>query len=571
MSGLKFSAFLAHGLLVGPLAEFPLRQELVGGLRWAGVTKVYLDAFRGCHPPEPLLEELRDFFVEEGFEVGGGITTVPGLDFGTRASDRGDLWLCYTSRTTREHLAGAVEAAACVFDEIIVDDFLCTMCRCPSCDSARGQRTWPEFYKELMVEAARELIVGPARRANSRVRLVIKYPQWYDRFHDLGYDVGEQPDNFDGVWVGTETRDRELEYVEPYEAFFNYRWLVAAAGDKVGGAWFDQIRCYPEVYLEQAYQSVLAGASELVLFTPKMDWAQPANANLSALVQHQGCLRLLAEALHGRRHLGVTAYKPPNSDAAHDKFLFDVMGTWGVPLVPASTMEPTPSLILAAHAAADDGWAAYADDVARRGGSVLLTSGLISRSPGAGVALAGLSAVPEPPAQWVHRFRVEGRECRSSHRVEIPHRLNPGEADVVAEGMSVEGWFPLVTARRLGEGTVLCVAVHGSEFEGRSGEVVVPEPMSAAYFPEEVLANIRKPLLAPLGLSFSAGNRVALYPFEGGLHAVANFGDREAQVTLGAEGHFIREHLMDLHAELAGDGWRITVPPRTTILVEFEV
>ena len=39
------------------------------------------------------------------------------------------------------------------------------------------------------------------------VRLIIKFPQWYDRFHLFGYDPPRMAEAFDKVWVGTEVRN----------------------------------------------------------------------------------------------------------------------------------------------------------------------------------------------------------------------------------------------------------------------------------------------------------------------------------------------------------------------------
>ena len=43
-----------------------------------------------------------------------------------------------------------------------------------------------------MREASRDLVLGPAKQENPRVRVIIKYPNWYEHFHGLGYDLAEQ-------------------------------------------------------------------------------------------------------------------------------------------------------------------------------------------------------------------------------------------------------------------------------------------------------------------------------------------------------------------------------------------
>lgn len=83
------------------------------------------------------------------------------------------------------------------------------------------------------------------------------------------FEVVGEPKLFDGVWVGTETRGQFTQrfgFVQPYEGFINFRWISTLAGNKIGGAWFDHGDCTDNDFIEQAYQSVLAGAKELVIF-----------------------------------------------------------------------------------------------------------------------------------------------------------------------------------------------------------------------------------------------------------------------------------------------------------------
>ena len=104
---------------------------------------------------------------------------------------------------------------------------------------------------------------------NPKARLIIKYPQWYDTFHERGYDVARETADFDRIWVGTETRD----YADPkwggtvqYEAYFIMRWMGGIGGKKCGGGWFDWLGTTERTYVEQARQTVLAGARESLLF-----------------------------------------------------------------------------------------------------------------------------------------------------------------------------------------------------------------------------------------------------------------------------------------------------------------
>jgi len=54
---------------------------------------------------------------------------------------------------------------------------------------------------------------------------------------------------------------------------------------KIGGGWFDFINCYPEIYVEQAVQSILAGARELIRFHYEPGTYSPENPNTKALLE----------------------------------------------------------------------------------------------------------------------------------------------------------------------------------------------------------------------------------------------------------------------------------------------
>jgi hypothetical protein len=100
-----------------------------------------------------------------------------------------------------------VEYTATLFDEVILDDFFFTNCKCETCIRAKGERSWTQFRLALMEEAARELVIEPARAVKPNVNLVIKYPNWYEHFQGLGFHLEAEPGLFDGLYTGTETRD----------------------------------------------------------------------------------------------------------------------------------------------------------------------------------------------------------------------------------------------------------------------------------------------------------------------------------------------------------------------------
>ena len=165
--------------------------------------------------------------------------------------------------------------------------------------------------------------------------MIIKYPQWYDRFHLFGYDVEREPVLFDKVWVGTESRGQYTQrfgFVQPYEGFVGYRWMNDIAGPKMGGAWFDHGDCDKDDFIEQAWQTVLAGAKEIVFFNYySYVNGHPAHHLVRTKFEQ---LADLAKYVAENPVQGIAAYKPPASDAGGDLYLMDFIGMLGVPLIP---------------------------------------------------------------------------------------------------------------------------------------------------------------------------------------------------------------------------------------------
>ena len=279
----------------------------------------------------------------------------------------------------------------------MIDDFWFTDCTCSACDAARQARTvtlgnrtypvkgdtWEDYRCELMVQISRDYVLAAAKRVNPQARLIIKYPQWYDRFHERGYEVLRQTRDFDGIWVGTETRD----YRDPrwggtvqYEAYFIMRWLGNLGGAKCGGGWFDPYGTTERTYVEQARQTVLGGARESLLFCYGSLQSETGPRNVEALRAEIPDLLAVAREVGRRLVVGVAAYKPANSHPENEARVFDFVGMLGLPLVPCHEF-PTEAraAFFSVHALKDPGFGGQLQRFIRAGKPVLLTDGLAAR------------------------------------------------------------------------------------------------------------------------------------------------------------------------------------------------
>ena len=397
---LQLSVYVTAHTVVQQFYTEAGRREAISVLHCNGISKVYVEVYRsGLVIPPDSLKSVVGFLEKNGFEVVGGIATVPGDDFGVKQEAQLG-WFNWQNPKTQNDLRKVMEESAPVFKTFIVDDFLCTADTSMESKTAKGDRSWSEYRRSLLTELSKSVFIQPAKEKNPELKIIIKYPQWYDRFHLFGYDLSTEPALFDGVWVGTETRGQYTQrygFVQPYEGFINYRWIKTLAGDKIGGAWFDHGDCDETDFIEQAYQSVLAGAKELVMFN--FDSFITGHSGHHLLRQDFEKLADLAKAVAENPVTGAVAYKPVNSDAGGDLYIMDYIGMLGISLVPDSKYPENASVIFLPTQAATD--TAIAEKVIKsisEGKKVIMTTGFLANAKN-GEQLAKLAGIQYPLAE----------------------------------------------------------------------------------------------------------------------------------------------------------------------------
>lgn len=355
------------------------------------VTKVYVETFRdGYQAERPALEHAKQRLAAAGLAVSGCVTTTKV----GKPSTGWNLITCYTDAKAQERIQGIFEFAAGLFDEIMIDDFWFCDCTCPACDAARRARTvtvgphtypvagdtWEDYHSELMVRVSRDRVLGAAKRVNPKARLIIKYPQWYDGFHERGYEVVRETADFDLIWVGTETRDyRDKRWggTVQYEAYFIMRWLGGIGVAKCGGGWFDWLGTTERTYVEQARQTVLGGARESTLFCYGGLQGITGPKNVEALRANIPELLAVAREVSRRPIIGIAAYKPPNSHPEGEARVFDFVGMLGLPLAPCHEFPAdAPAAFFSVHALKDADLSARLTAFIAAGKPVLITDGL---------------------------------------------------------------------------------------------------------------------------------------------------------------------------------------------------
>src|SRR5271170_5618709 len=227
------------------------------------VDKVYIEVQRDRQlAGDELLERVKKFFLDRGVRVAGGMALSDGGSGQFHS-------FCYTDPGDRAFIKSAAELAARHFDEVIQDDFFFVNTKNASDIRAKGDQSWTRFRLGLMDDAAENLVVKPARAVNPKVKLIIKFPNWYEHFQGLGYDLDKEPKLFDGIYTGTETRDPIItdQHLQQYESYEIIRYFENIKSGGNGGGWVDtySIR-YIDRYAEQLWDTMFAKARQMMLF-----------------------------------------------------------------------------------------------------------------------------------------------------------------------------------------------------------------------------------------------------------------------------------------------------------------
>ncbi|MBR2063923.1 MAG: hypothetical protein IJ971_04435, partial [Bacteroidales bacterium] len=216
--------------------------------------KMYIETHRdSIVVDEKTLKDVIRFFRSKGLEVGGGITYT--------ISEPNDFQtFSYARQPDREFVQYVAEYTARFFDDFILDDFFFIDVKNDDEIAAKGDRSWTEYRLELMSKAGKELVVDPAHKVNPKCKVIIKYPNWYDHFHGLGFDLDKEPKYFDGLWTGTETRDPAgNQHLQNYLSYNVIRYFDNIAPGKNGGGWVDAggIHMGVDRYAEQVHLTML--------------------------------------------------------------------------------------------------------------------------------------------------------------------------------------------------------------------------------------------------------------------------------------------------------------------------
>lgn len=363
-------------LAIKDLTEFDRQFQLIE--KNIKVGKVYLETFRGGETiSKEQMQVIKNYFLDKGIEVAGGITTVDHTD----KKEGGFHSFCYTTASTRELFTSVMTLTAELFDEIILDDFYFTNCRCEECITAKGSRSWSKYRLSLMQEISEEIIIKTARRVNPKVKIIIKYPNWYEHYQETGYNLAEQPGVFDYIYTGTETRNPSYsqQHLPKYLSYFIMRYLEHVAPERNLGGWFDPFECSYNLtsYLDQNYLTLFAKAKEVTLFClgallrskTFRNFSPAAGQSFEEVDQY---FNELGDPI------GVATYLPYHSSGEDN--LHNYLGMCGIPFDPYPDYpSEARTLFLTENAADDLDIIAKMQQSLREGADIIVTSGFVRK------------------------------------------------------------------------------------------------------------------------------------------------------------------------------------------------
>lgn len=494
--------------------------------------KVYLENHRSVVDiPVEKMRRVKKLFNDNGIETSGGITSTVLVD-GKRKPALFDSF-CYTDPAHRQKYLQIVKELASVFDEIILDDFFFTACRCEMCIEAKGKMTWKDYRLQLMEDFSKE-IVALAKSVNPNVNFIIKYPNWYESYQETGYNPGKQKDIFDMVYAGTETREPFYcaQHLQRYESYSIIRLFENTAPGRNGGGWIDPWGSWDNInhFLEQADLTFYAKAKEIMLFnfTHLLDTAM-----LPALGQRLKRTDKMVSMMGNP--IGVSAWEPFDADGEDQ--VYNYLGMGGAAIEPSPYFNENASSILLTQSSA------YAPDAmekleayVRKGGNAVITVGFLREMYDKGIK--DMTSV-----RLTHRhvmgqeYMIDNANYTNTHCAKadepamfeiLDYKTNATWADILL--LAGENNFPVMTEDYYGKGRLFILNV--------------PENFADLYkLPKEVWRSINKHISMGQRVYIAGDSKCSFFAYDNNVYGIQSYSAKEEsyQVIVRGECKGIRD------------------------------
>ena len=510
------------------------------------IDKIYLETHRDLLiVKEKTLNTAIKFFKEKGIEVSGGITY-------TINESNNFQTFCYTNPENRAKVKEIAEYTARFFDEFILDDFFFTSCKCDLCIAAKGNKSWTDYRLDLMKNAAVDLVINPAKKVNPIVEVVIKYPNWYEHFQGCGFNLEAEPKLFDGIYTGTETRDRSgNQHLQQYHGYSIFRYFENIKPGQNRGGWVDTGGMkYADRYAEQLWLTMFAKAPEITLFDIRQ-MQYPIRENTRAAWDGSGSAFSFDEMMKPLKQadgsmftptkmsrlagysfeivdkvlgalgdpVGIKSYKPYHS--VGEDFLQSYLGMIGIPIemVPEFP-ENEPIVLLTETASFDPDIVSKIRKQLQAGKKVVVTSGFYKAMEGKGIEDIVELSVTDSKALVKEFVSGWGQPATIDKEILIPqiNYITNDSWEVVSALDDTNGW-PML---------------HRADYStGEFYVLTVPDNFVDFYnLPEPTLNKIRQEVAGSLGVTLEGPGEVSLFVYDNNSFVVESFLDKEVTVKV---------------------------------------
>ena len=479
------------------------------------VGKVYLETFRGANRiTREQMIKVKKFFEKKGIMTSGGITPV---DY-DKKKEGGFHSLCYTSKESRDMLADVVAMTAELFDEIILDDFYFTNCRCEHCIEAKGNRSWSEFRLELMQEVSENIILKTAKEVNPNVKVIIKYPNWYEHYQETGYNLAEEPKVFDYIYTGTETRNPAYtqQHLPKYLSYFLMRYLENVAPNRNLGGWFDPYECSYNLtsYLDQGYLTLFGKAKEVTLFclgsllNDKSYTVFPPAIG-QAFEDMDQCFNLLGDPI------GIATYLPYHGYG--EDYLHNYLGMCGIPFEPYPEYpKEAKTILLTQNSLIDKEIITKMKESLHNGADIFVTSGFVSKSGPAFIEFMNVSDTGRKAVINHYMYSTDGGLTVSGNVEAADAIMIPQLAYFTNDVWELAGAY--------GEDNSFPILLKSAYDRGRVFVLTIPEDQGNIYhYPPEILDTIRCILCKDLMVSLEGKAKVTLFTYDNDTFILRSF------------------------------------------------
>jgi hypothetical protein len=536
--------------------------------RQVHVDKIYLETHRDLLiVDEATLLKAKKFFESRGIQTAGGITLT------VNESNNFETF-CYSNPEHRKKVKEIVEFTAKHFDELILDDFFFTSCKCDLCIKAKGAKSWTDYRLELMTKAAKELIIDPAKAVNPKIKVVIKYPNWYDHFQGCGFNLETEPKLFDGLYTGTETRDPSSnQHLQPYLGYLIFRYFDNLKPGKNGGGWVDPGGLtFMDRYAEQLWLTMFAKAPEITLFdirqlqrsllkTDRAAWQNLESCSfnfdemMKPIADKDGKMVLPTTIARAAGYTfetidkflgqlgnpkGVKTYKPFHSTG--EDFLPNYMGMIGVPMdIVSEFPENEPIVFLTEQAKFDPEIVTKIKKQLQSGKDIMVTSGFLNAMQNKGLGDIVELRIADKKAA-VQEFVVGwGPRINTDRKMLIPqiNYLTNDSWEIVSAFDGTNGW-PII---------------HRADYsKGKFYVLTIPENVIDLYhYPVEVLSRIKEILAPQFPALLEAPGYTSLFVYDNNTVIVESFANEKQQVKLRLAEGFIKAKDLMTGKEIPGE------------------